>query len=555
MIADLRHVPFSAAGSYLAFSRLTGTGAISETVRLRTVRGSALTPELLEVMPLTTNGPAAGTAIMTPEELAIEADSGSVRISFEGPGCISLRGDGVGFLLRSDAIGPYDTLVPVGRDEWRYLRYEARTTIRIRVRTGSLRSLSTWDGVRTGLLQLAGDPGTVIELVEEPEAAGPLQVIPEREAMPGFREFLASVPECPPEFTSTRELAAYVLWSALVEPSGFLGRPSMLMSKNWMTNLWSWDNCFNALSLERIPWLAEHQYFSVFDHQTQDGRLPDYINDAFRSFSFVKPPIHGWALRRMRERDVVDERWLAAAYEPLSRWTNWWLTARRSGSEGLPHYYHGNDSGWDNSTVFESGVPIESPDLAALLVLQMDCLSDVATTLGHAEQAEDWSRQSERMLDLLLDRLWTGDRFVARRERDGRAIDSSSLLTRVPVVLGNRLPRDVFRTLAEDIGSDDFLTANGLATESIQSAAYESDGYWRGPIWAPSTMLIVDGLAAGGESALADRIADAFCRNVARSGMAENFDALSGRGLRDRAYSWTASVFLTLASRYTSQAS
>jgi hypothetical protein len=63
-------------------------------------------------------------------------------------------------------------------------------------------------------------------------------------------------------------------------------------------------------------------------------------------------------------------------------------------------------------------------------------------------------------------------------------------------------------------------------------------------------MLIVDGLARGGNSDLSGRIADAFCSNVARSGMAENFDALSGRGLRDRAYSWTASVFLTLASQY-----
>jgi len=32
-----------------------------------------------------------------------------------------------------------------------------------------------------------------------------------------------------------------------------------------------------------------------------------------------------------------------------------------------------------------------------------------------------------------------------------------------------------------------------------------------------------------------------------RSGFAENFDALTGDGLRDRAYTWTASVYLLLA--------
>ena len=550
MIADLRRVPFSAAGSYLAFSRLTGEDAVSETARLRTVRGYAMTRDVLEVLALTDDGPDAGNAVMTPEELTIEAGSGGIRIAFEEPGRVRLEADGVGILLRSEARGPYDTLVPLGDDEWRYLRYEARMTVRIRAVSGTLRSRSTWDGVRTGLLQLSGGPGTVIEIVEEAEMSGPLTPAGDDHRVPPFREFLDLMPPCGGELASARELAAYVLWSSTVEASGFFGRPSMLMSKNWMTNVWSWDNCFNAMALERMPWLAQHQYFSVFDHQTADGRLPDYINDAHRSYSFVKPPIHGWALRRMRERGVVDEGWLAAAYEPLSRWTMWWLTARAVGDDALPHYYHGNDSGWDNSTIFQAGVPVESPDLAALLVVQMDTLAEAATTLGHADDATTWSERSQRLLDLLLDRLWTGDRFIARDAHRGQPIPSSSLLTRVPVILGSRLPPDVFRALAADIGSDEFLTAHGLATESVSSPAYESDGYWRGPVWAPSTMLIVDGLADGGATELSMRIADAFCRNAARSGMAENFDALSGQGLRDLAYTWTASAFLSLASRY-----
>jgi hypothetical protein len=32
-----------------------------------------------------------------------------------------------------------------------------------------------------------------------------------------------------------------------------------------------------------------------------------------------------------------------------------------------------------------------------------------------------------------------------------------------------------------------------------------------------------------------------------RSGFAENFDALTGNGLRDRAYTWTAAAYLVLA--------
>ena len=86
-----------------------------------------------------------------------------------------------------------------------------------------------------------------------------------------------------------------------------------------------------------------------------------------------------------------------------------------------------------------------------------------------------------------------------------------------------------------------------LATESPASPLYKNDGYWRGPIWAPSTLLLYDGLRACGRADLARRVAERFCRMCAKSGFAENYDALTGEGLRDRAYTWTASVFLVLA--------
>jgi glycogen debranching enzyme len=90
------------------------------------------------------------------------------------------------------------------------------------------------------------------------------------------------------------------------------------------------------------------------------------------------------------------------------------------------------------------------------------------------------------------------------------------------------------------------LTQWGPATEPVTSAEYESDGYWRGPIWAPSTVLIEDGLRRAGHDTLADRVSAGFRAACERSGFAENFDAVTGDGLRDRAYTWTASSYLTL---------
>ncbi|HEY5049865.1 MAG TPA: hypothetical protein VII50_03125, partial [Acidothermaceae bacterium] len=70
------------------------------------------------------------------------------------------------------------------------------------------------------------------------------------------------------------------------------------------------------------------------------------------------------------------------------------------------------------------------------------------------------------------------------------------------------------------------------------------------PIWAPSTILIEDGLRRSGFVALADEISGRFRALCEQSGFAENFDAETGTGLRDHAYTWTASSYLILAAAH-----
>ena len=53
----------------------------------------------------------------------------------------------------------------------------------------------------------------------------------------------------------------------------------------------------------------------------------------------------------------------------------------------------------------------------------------------------------------------------------------------------------------------------------------------------PKTMLIRDTVRR-------------FADMVQRSGFAENFDAITGEGLRDRSYTWTASAFLVMCHEF-----
>jgi glycogen debranching enzyme len=121
----------------------------------------------------------------------------------------------------------------------------------------------------------------------------------------------------------------------------------------------------------------------------------------------------------------------------------------------------------------------------------------------------------------------------------------------MPIVLGEELPEPIRAVLAARI--ETHLTAFGLATELPTSPHYQDDGYWRGPVWAPPTVLIEDGLRRAGYVDLADEISARFRALCEKSGFAENFDARSGTGLRDRAYTWTASAYLVLAAAHESR--
>ena len=318
------------------------------------------------------------------------------------------------------------------------------------------------------------------------------------------------------------------------------------MSKHWMDKLWSWDHCFNAMALSpgRTD-AAVDQFLAPFDHQDECGALPDSVTHSEVLYNYVKPPIHGWALQRLRataSRELTVEE-LGQIHDGLAGWSRFWLEARRRAGHALPYYQHGNDSGWDNSTTFDVDRVIESPDLAAFLALQLDVLADLSDELGRP--SKEWRDSGDRMVRDLVDQLWTGTEFVAVGALSGRPSTATSLLNLLPLVLGDRLPLDVRSSMADRLR--DHLTAHGPATEPVSSSHYEDDGYWRGPIWAPSTAIVEDGLRRSGFTDLADVVSARFRALCERSGFAENFDARTGAGLRDRAYTWTAAVYLLLA--------
>ena len=585
---DLAEIPFSRRGSWLDLSPVVAAHTRARHVHLVSHRTGM--HAVLGIIPQ-----AGGSEIETRVEarpwlLRWIAESGTIEAVFEGDDTVRMRGAGLSIRL-ADAVteltpftGAYLFVDP--RDDAAVITsYETGHRYRVTVLRGERRVLGAGalgraeraievaaaeahgaeaDGAAVDGAAVDGAAGWEIAIeeigtarppytprrsfdeavadvrLEFEEYARALAPWAERNEPPAHAEEPAS------RRAATARTAAYVLWSATVAPAGFIGREAVLMSKHWMDKVWSWDHCFNAIALAAShPRAALDQFLLPFDHQDDSGALPDSITHSERLYNYVKPPIHGWALLRLRERltEPLTASDLRTVYTRLADWTRFWLDARRAPGSPLPFYQHGNDSGWDNATTFDRDRVIVSPDLAAFLVIQLRVLADLADELDIA--GSSWAAEADELEEALYTRLWQGDRFIARTARGDEPAGGESLLTWLPIILGERLRPGVAAALEHGIRAR--LTEWGPATEPVDSPAYESDGYWRGPIWAPSTALVEDGARRAGLTGLADEIRERFLTLCERSGFAENFDAVTGAGLRDRAYTWTASVYLAFA--------
>lgn len=563
MNINLSQVSFSRCGSYMALAELPNRWQghkVEHGFHLKNVSGSALNPIVAKL-------------VFADDDLSADLECGNLSLSsggykydfcFPDPETLLIRG-GEGTSLIIDFLtesGPYDYIYEFdadGRHCYAVNCYKNNNSYVVWAQEGEIALEQNWSEQSSEFsrLNITGANGFLLIIKEAqiewdrncPEYD--FEACREKVARE-FSEFYKGYPALTKEYEEMSILGAYINWSAYVSPRGFLKRPAILMSKNHMTNVWSWDHCFNALALSyKNPAAAWEQYMIMFDFQDETGRLPDSVNDSKVIWNYVKPPIHGWALMKMLENGMtLTENQLSEAFAALEKHTFWWLNYRDFDGDGVCEYVHGNDSGWDNSTVFATVPPIASPDLQAFLIVQMDVLAELAKRLDIPKKSDEWRAKSERALSVFLDKCFANGLPIAFQSGTHKVVDNQSLLPYLCLILGEKFPAEYRGNMIGSLKTGGFITEHGFATESFDSRSYRSDGYWRGPIWAPSTVILCDGLSRCGETELAKETAEKFLEMAKHSGFAENYNAVTGDGLRDRAYTWTSSGAFILAEEY-----
>ncbi|MBU06278.1 MAG: hypothetical protein CL877_10065 [Dehalococcoidales bacterium] len=506
--------------------------------------------------------------IANEEEIKINVlDGGLIRITFDGIHSIRISAEGCNLRFKhlsksfEDNIKHHFTINQLtrdGHDVWRLIA-DHHSVFYIKKLSGYVIVDSSWygQGSNNQCIEMQGEIERSEIIFSETEGGNVLHESSRiydsciKDLRNGFQGYCDQNNLV--DHHQSLRLASYINWSSLVSEGGMFKRETMLMSNNWMNAVWSWDHCFNALAVRKSsPELAWNLFMSPFDHQDNCGALPDLISYTEIIKAYVKPPIHGWTFQKLWEAspEYYDTNKLKDVYEKLSSLTNYWMDYRDPYKMGIPLYYHGNDSGWDNSTCFKKNSPVSTPELAAYLVIQMNTLAEISNSLNMKTESTEWKEKSQVLKDKMfnvffINGVWGAIYFSD--EGNSSMYYTKSLLPYLVIVLGDKLPPEVISKIKSDFhGQGGFLTKNGLSTEALSSHYYESDGYWRGPIWAPAMYLIIDGLLSSGQKQFAKALANKFCNMCIQSGFYENFDAVTGNGLRDPAYTWTSSIFIEL---------
>ncbi len=374
-----------------------------------------------------------------------------------------------------------------------------------------------------------------------------------------FTEYLKTVPEFPNEYAESRILAAYLVWSHIMPIDGM---DIIYMNKGVHRCTSSWQQSYHAMGQYQNPKFAWELLTSMFHYQDDSGMLPDIITDSTQSFSGNKPPFQGVALTFLRQYtdfSFVSQKERTFFYEGFSRLIYWWLSYRDTDQDGIAQYDAADEAGWDDCSLFQQGVPAESPDLASYLILGMEQLSILAGELGKTYEERMWKERSEKMLEKMLDFFWNGERFTSRLNQTHEWVQSESLAAFLPLLLGKRLPEEIIQKMTDALSEEGaWLTPYGLAGERLDSDHYREVGWLAGPILAPAQMLVCLGLRECGEEELAKKIAKRYCDALIRSKFAMIMNAKSGEDVSEGRWStrypnrmsWTAVAFLFIGSLF-----
>lgn len=150
-----------------------------------------------------------------------------------------------------------------------------------------------------------------------------------------------------------------------------------------------------------------------------------------------------------------------------------------------------------------------------------------------------------------LENLWDSEsgQYYPRDFITHRLLGQPSVATLLPLYAGcisKERAAALVRLLEDD---QQFGPAYPVPSVPLTAGYFDQRRYWQGPTWTNMNWLIIDGLRRYGYRDHAAALTESTLEMVAKGGMAEYFDPLTGEGLGADDFSWTAALTIDLLKR------
>ena len=207
----------------------------------------------------------------------------------------------------------------------------------------------------------------------------------------------------------------------------------------------------------------------------------------------------------------------------------------------------GRECGWDQQQIHANGpFLMADPGVQFIFLRASRDLLAMARHLG-MDKAIDEIEAWVARVELGSDWLWNDavDGYCARDIRTGTFSDAITNASALCFYAGvgtpeqNQLMEAHCRRILD-------ASSYGMPSWDPEHPAFESQRYWRGPVWAIMNHMIIIGLEDTGHHDLAQRVRNDTIRLINEKGMAEYFDPKDGTGLGGMDFSWTAAIYLDL---------
>ncbi len=394
---------------------------------------------------------------------------------------------------------------------------------------------------------------------------------------------------------------------------------------------WNWDSAFVALGWAEVDreraWLEIETLLSA---QWPSGMVPHIVfwtredtyfpgPDTWRaehgpqpSSGISQPPVLASVLRQLTLEHphssdggvAGDKARVAAVFDALNRWHQWWHTARdpkglgviaishpwESGRDNLPdwdipaaaidasgigpyerrdtelvdasmrphkHDYDrylalvkfGADQGWDDAAIAAGNeFWVVDPGITAILLRAERDLLKLGLWLGRdADELASISLRIERM-EGGYDRMWNPEAGTYT-SIDLRSGDYASTGTSASFLAAYAGVTERTSALVDELSAWSEHCPFLVPSFDPRDSRFEPNRYWRGPVWAMVNYMISTGLAEVGEGEWADRIRLSTREMMLQSGFPESFSPTTGESVGGLHFAWTAAIWLSWLNR------